>query len=139
MSSHLIYWPAIAQALIPLLVLLLNGKRKRDDVKSGRFDRQKAATDNEAWSMPVVLTSKSLANQSQMPVVFYVLCFVLAGLGAVDMVSLAVAWLFVVTRYVHAFVHVSSNYVPIRFRVFVLGVLILLGFFGLTVAALLRA
>ena len=48
----------LAQLLIPILVLMLNGKRKSDDVTSGEFDREKAAMDNEGWSSPVVLTSK---------------------------------------------------------------------------------
>lgn len=136
MAKHFIYWPVLAQLLIPILVLLLNGKRKSADVKSGQFDREKAAMDNEAWSIPVVLTSKNLANQFQLPVIFYVLCLILASLDAVTMVTLVVAWVFVVTRYVHAYVHVSTNYVPARLRAFLLGALSLFVLFGLTVAAL---
>ena len=138
MAKHLIYWPVLAQLLIPVLVLLLNGKRKSADVKSGQFDREKAAMDNEAWSKPVVLTSKNLANQFQLPVIFYVLCLILASIDAVAMVTLAVAWVFVATRYVHAYVHVSTNYVPFGMRVFLLGSLTLFVFFGLTIAALAR-
>ena len=73
MAKHLIYWPVLAQLLVPILILLLNGKRKSADVKSGQFDRERAAMDNEARSRPVVLTSKNLANQFQLPVIFYVL------------------------------------------------------------------
>lgn len=136
MARHLIYWPVLAQILIPILVLLLNGKRKKDDVRSGDFDRESAAMNNEAWSKPVILTSKNLANQFQLPVIFYVLCLVLASLDAVDKLTLAVAWLFVVTRYVHAYVHVSTNYVPHRLRAFLLGAIFLLLLLGLTVGAL---
>ena len=136
MAQHLIYWPVIAQLLIPILVLLLNGKRKSSDVKSGTFDREKAAMNNEAWSKPVVLTSKNLANQFQLPVIFYVLCLVLAGIDAVTMIILVVAWVFVATRYVHAYVHVTTNYVPARLRAFLLGALSLFVMFGLTVKEL---
>lgn len=136
MAKHLIYWPVLAQLLIPVLILLLNGKRKSADVKSGQFDREKAAMDNEAWSKPVVLTSKNLANQFQLPVIFYVLCLILASIDAVAMATLVVAWVFVATRYVHAYVHVSTNYVPVRMRVFLLGALALFVLFGLTIAAL---
>lgn len=136
MAKHLIYWPVMAQLLIPILVLLLNGKRKSADVKSGNFDREKAAMNNEAWSKPVVLTSKSLANQFQLPVIFYVLCLVLASIDAVTMTILVVAWIFVVTRYGHAYVHVSTNYVPVRMRAFLLGALFLFVLFALTVRAL---
>lgn len=138
MSSYLIYWPVLALVLIPLVVILLNGKRKSADVKSGEFDREKAAMDNEAWGKLTILTSKSLANQFQFPVVFYVLCLVLASLDAVSTAVLFVAWLFVIARYIHAYVHVTTNYVPIRFRAFIVSMLLLIVLFGLTVAALLR-
>ena len=138
MAKHLIYWPVMAQLLIPILVLLLNGKRKSADVKSGNFDREKAAMNNEAWSKPVVLTSKNLANQFQLPVIFYVLCLILASIDAVTVTVLVVAWIFVVTRYVHAYVHVSTNYVPVRMRVFLLGTLFLFVLFALTAWALAR-
>lgn len=139
MSNHLIYWPVLAQALIPLLVLLLNGKRKSVDVKTGEFDREKAAMDNEAWSKPTILTSKNIANQFQYPVIFYVLCILLANLGAVDAFVLAVAWLFVVARCVHAYVHVTTNYIPARVRSYIISILILFVLFGQTVAALISA
>jgi hypothetical protein len=138
MKSHLIYWPVLVQALIPLLVLMLNAKRKAGDVKSGEFDRHKAAMDNEAWSKPTVLTSKNLANQFQFPVIFYVLCIVLANIGAVSVAALSVAWLFVAARTVHACVHVTTNYVPMRLRAFVVSVVLLLVLFGMTAAALLK-
>ena len=138
MTKHLIYWPVLAQLLIPILVLLLNGKRKSADVKSGQFDREQAAMDNEAWSKPVVLTSKNLANQFQLPVIFYVLCLILASIDAVAMVTLTVAWVFVATRYAHAYVHVSTNYVPARLRAFLLGALTLFVLFGVTIVALAR-
>ena len=138
MAKQLIYWPVMAQLLIPILVLLLNGKRKSADVKSGNFDREKAAMNNEAWSKPVVLTSKNLANQFQLPVIFYVLCLILASIDAVTMTVLVVAWVFVVTRYIHAYVHVSTNYVPVRMRVFLLGTLFLFVLFALTAWALAR-
>ncbi len=139
MEKHLIYWPLLAQILIPILVLMLNGKRKSDAVKTGDFDREKAAMDNEAWNKPVILTSKNLANQFQLPVIFYVLCLVLANLDAVSKLALGVAWLFVASRYVHAYVHVSTNYVPNRLRAFLLGAVSLLVLFGLTVWALIDA
>jgi hypothetical protein len=115
---------------------MLNGKRKSDDVRSGEFDREMAAMDNEAWSRPVVLTSKNLANQFQLPVLFYVLCLILASIDAVAAVPLTVAWVFVVTRYIHAYVHVSTNYVPARMRAFLVGALSLIVLFVLTVKAL---
>ena len=136
MKSYLIFWPILAQMLIPIVVLLLNGKRKAGDVKAGTVDRQKAAMDNEAWSKPVILTSKNLANQFQFPTIFYVLCLILGSINAVTTFTLAIAWLFVFTRYVHAYAHVQNNIMKVRMPTFIVGVFFLLILFGTTVVSL---
>lgn len=138
MQQHLIYWPVLAQIAIPLAVLILNGRRKAADVAAGNHRPDESATDNTAWSLPVVLTSNNLANQSQLPVLFYVLCIVLAQIGAVSALTLSIAWLFVASRILHAYVHVSSNYVPLRKRAFIFGALTLLLLFILCAIALLQ-
>ena len=138
MQSHLIYWPVLAQILIPILVLLTNGARKKNDVKAGTVDLEKAAMDNEAWSRPVVLTSKNLANQFQVPVLFYVVCLILAMIDGVTNVSLFFAWAFVLSRYIHAYVHITNNYVPARLNAFIFGVFMLIALWVLAVMALAR-
>ncbi len=136
MQAHLIFWPVLAVALVPIVVLLLNGKRKAADRKAGNLDPN-AAVDNKAWSLPVILTSNSLANQFQLPVLFYVLSFVLFSIGAVTPFVMTLACVFALSRWVHAYVHVTSNYIPYRFRVFILGVITLFILFGVTFISLL--
>ena len=136
MPDHLIYWPLLAQIAIPIIVLLLNAKRKAADRAAGTVDAEKSAMDNTAWSKPVVLTSKNLANQTQLPVLFYVLCLVLVSLNAVNALILGLAWAFVASRYVHAYAHVNNNNVPVRFSAFLLGALVLLVLFIVTIVAL---
>ncbi|NNC98838.1 MAG: hypothetical protein HKN85_01520 [Gammaproteobacteria bacterium] len=139
MAKHLIYWPVLAQILIPMVVLALNGKRKAADRAAGTVNLTAAAMDNTAWSKPVVLTSHNLANQTQLPVLFYVICLVLAGIDAVNTLSLGLAWAFVLSRCVHAYAHVNDNIVAVRFRSFLFGALVLLLLFVITLAALARA
>jgi hypothetical protein len=43
-----------------------------------------------------------------------------------DLIFVVLAWLFVLARLAHAYIHTSSNYVPTRARVFFLGALILI-------------
>ena len=40
------------------------------------------------------------------------------GTGKFDSTQVALAWLFVLTRYVHAFIHIGFNFVPFRFAAF---------------------
>ncbi|MEO0369726.1 MAG: MAPEG family protein [Pseudomonadota bacterium] len=136
MKSTLIYWPMLVQMMIPLIVLALNGKRKAADRRSGSHDPAESAINNTAWTLPVVLTSNNLANQFQFPIVFYGLCLILAHIGGVTMVTLGLAWAYVVGRVFHAYVHVTSNHIPKRFGSFITTMLILLGFFIATVIQL---
>lgn len=136
MSQHLIYWPLLAQIAIPMMVLLLNGKRKADDRSAGNMDVKKSAMDNTAWSKPVVLTSNNLANQAQLPVLFYAICLVLAAISAVSTLTLCLAWAFVISRYIHAYAHVKNNYIPVRFRSFLFGAVVLMVLFGFTFVAM---
>ena len=126
MKNTLIYWPVLVQLLIPFWVLVLNGKRKAVDRRSGANDPKESAINNTAWSLPVVLTSNSLANQFQLPIVFYVVCVILASIDAVSVFALVCAWLFVAIRWFHAYVHVTSNHIPSRFGSFVISTLTLL-------------
>ena len=126
MDAKLILWPLLLQVLLTLTLFILLGKRKAVAFKEGKVDRQKAALDNSAWPDEVLKVSNSIQNQFQTPVLFYILSLALFVSGGVTTSVLVVAWLYAVSRLVHAYIHVGSNYVPARFRVFVLGCLSLI-------------
>jgi len=121
MTSQLIFWPVLTQIVLTLFVFILLGKRKAHAMKTGQVDRQKTALDNQAWPDDVIQVSNNIQNQFQTPVLFYALCLSFFCLDAVSTTVLVLAWFYVVTRLIHAFVHVGSNYIPVRFRVFILG------------------
>ena len=127
----LVYLAMLVQVAIPISVLLLNAKRKSDQTKTGEISEE-APIDNRAWSLPVLLTSNSLANQFQLPVLFYVLCLMLIQVGHVNQFVVGLCWWFVVTRWVHAYVHVTSNHIPHRLGAFLAGALSLLILFVYT-------
>jgi hypothetical protein len=63
----------------------------------------------------------------EQPTAFYACAVALAMLGAGDGVSLYLAWGYVVLRVIHSIVHSTSNNVPVRFSLFLLSTLLLLG------------
>lgn len=126
MNSHHIIWPVLAQVLLTLSMLIVLGARKAKAVKTGAVDRKQAALNNRAWPEDVVKVSNNIANQFEVPVLFYVLSLVLYSINAVDIVAIVLAWVFVLSRFAHAYVHIGSNYVPTRLRLFLLGCLVLI-------------
>ncbi len=133
-----IFWPVLLVLAIPVFILILNAKRKNSDRRAG-VARPEAAISNTAWSLPVVLTSNALANQFQLPVIFYVLSFILYSLDGVNALVLVLCWLFAISRWAHAIVHVSSNTIALRMIFFLLGVITLFTLFGVTLLALVNA
>jgi hypothetical protein len=126
MSSNLIIWPVLAQVILTWLIFIILGIRKAKDVKSGKVDRAKTALDNKAWSDEVIKVSNNIANQFQTPILFYVLAFVVFSLNIVTTTSMMLAWSYVVSRYLHAYVHIGSNYVPHRMNLFLFGCIALI-------------
>lgn len=126
MQAKLIFWPVLVQILLILLMYILLIYRKNKAVKSGQVNLKVTALDNKAWPTAVLKVSNNIDNQFEIPVVFFVLCLLFHGLNQVNATVLALAWGYVFTRYVHAYVHVGSNFVPLRMRIFALGCLILL-------------
>lgn len=126
MSSSHIFWPVLAQVFLTLIMFIVLGLRKAKAVKAGEVNRQQAALDNRVWPEDVVKVSNNIANQFEAPVLFYTLCLVIYSINAAGTAAIALAWLFVVSRYGHAYVHVGTNYVPMRLRLFLLGAVVLL-------------
>jgi hypothetical protein len=65
--------------------------------------------------------TRAYMNLLELPLLFYVACALMLVTGKFDGAQVALAWVFVLTRYVHAFIHIGFNYVPLRFTAFFAG------------------
>jgi len=73
-------------------------------------------------------------SQFELPVLFYVVLAFAVATELIDFVLTGLAWGFVGARLVHSFVHTGSNRIATRFKVFVAGLVFLVGmwtWFGL--------
>lgn len=127
MTNVSIFLPMLVQITLTLAMFILLGIRKSSALKSGEFDRTKTALDNSAWCSEVVKVSNNIANQFQTPVLFYILSIVFFLTNSVTTLVLALSWIYVITRIMHAFVHVTSNKISLRLSSFTVGVICLMG------------
>lgn len=118
---ELIFLPVLVQVLLTLLVFVALIRAKIRAMKAGTVDMARRALHEDAWPDEVLKVNNNIRNQFQLPVLFYVLALMLWALDAVGMPALAVACLFVLSRVVHAWIHLTSNYVPNRRRAFTAG------------------
>jgi len=120
----------LLQIALTLVMFILLAIRKSAAVKAGEVDRKKAALDNSAWCSEVVKVSNNIANQFQTPVLFYILSIFFFLTASVSTLVLVLSWIYVVTRIIHAIVHVTSNKIPARLGSFTIGVVCLIGLIG---------
>lgn len=78
------------------------------------------------WPPHTQQVSNNYNSQFQLPVLFYVLTILAIITRHADFVFVVMAWIFVLSRLVHAYVHATTNYVPHRFNAFALGAFVLL-------------
>ena len=67
-----------------------------------------------------------LKNQFELPIFFYLLVALLYASNNLQLLDVIFAWLFVASRYIHSYIRFSSNYLPHRAKIFVLGMMLLL-------------
>ncbi|KKO46949.1 hypothetical protein WG68_03160 [Arsukibacterium ikkense] len=117
---------AFAQVLLTSAVMIVMGRRRINAARNKEINASAFRTMNlTGANEQVIATSRNFDNQFQMPMLFifsvlFILQFALADIGFV-----ALAAAFVVLRVMHTVVHIGSNSVRLRFRVFLLGCLVL--------------
>lgn len=123
----------VQAALIPLFVevaltfgLLIWAAFLRGDAFRSGLDWRDVALGQSNWPPRATQVANAFGNQFELPVLFYVLTVLAIVLRKADFLFVVMAWLFVLTRLAHAFVHVTSNRVPLRGAIFGLGAVILL-------------
>lgn len=121
MNRNLIFAPVLVQVLLTLTVYVVLVSAKVRAMKAGLVDMARRALFDDAWPEGVIKVNNNIRNQFELPVLFYIVSFALWALDAVGIIVLAAAWLFAVSRIVHAYVHIVPNYVPHRRRVFTFG------------------
>ena len=117
-----ILWPVLAHvAWVFLLYAWLTYARgravKRGDVEYSSFEF------NREEPPAVARIRLNLANQFELPVLFYALVILLIALGQVTMFDVIAASIFVAGRVIHTLVQTLTDNVPLRGQVFVINFL----------------
>jgi hypothetical protein len=131
-TQHLLL-PAFVQVALTVYVLTRMGQGRVRAVRSGQVKRSEV--DNKsAYSETVQKFSNNYVSQFELPVLFYVVLLFALATGLADDVLVGLAWAFVVSRLVHSHVHTGTNRISTRFKVFVAGLVFVVGmwaWFGL--------
>jgi hypothetical protein len=88
--------------------------------------RVKRKDDLDALPVSVKQIADNFNHLHEQPTVFYALAIYTHLAGVADPLNVALAWTYVGLRVIHSLIQCTSNFVPVRFSVFVLSSLVLL-------------
>ena len=95
-------------------------------IRSGKVHPRDVALREPNWPPHVLQVANAAHNQLEIPVLFYVLTVLVIITRHADVLFVVMAWIFVLMRVVHAYVHVTTNRVPRRGAAFGLCLLVLI-------------
>ena len=118
-------WPMIAHVALVFCLYLLLSSRRMGAVKDGRA-RPEQFRENREEPAESLIVKNAIANQFELPVLFYAVSILLYLVDADNPVTVAGGWLFVALRYAHAYMHVTSNRLRYRRPLFIAGLLVVM-------------
>ena len=126
MSVQMILLPLFVQVLLTIALGMNMALKRRSAFASGETRWQDVALREQNWPKGAMAAANAFANQFEIPVLFYVLTILALITKQADLIFVVLAWIFVITRLLHAGVFVTSNHVPSRGAIFGVGVIVLI-------------
>jgi hypothetical protein len=126
MSVTEVLLPVFLHVLLVFILLFWMGKERRDALVSRDVQFKDVALDEPNWPKKATQLGNCLKNQFEFPMLFYAIVAIALPLRQADLIFVLLSWVFVVTRYVHAGIFVTSNNMKNRSLAFFAGVIVLL-------------
>jgi len=125
MTVPMILLPVFVLVLLTLFLALWMGYERNKVLYSKEVRIKDIALTKESWPERPKQISNAYHNQYELPVLFYVLVAFALITRKADLIFVALSWVFVISRLVHAFIHTTSNRVPRRFFAYLVGLVVL--------------
>ncbi|HEY4142142.1 MAG TPA: MAPEG family protein [Pseudolabrys sp.] len=126
MQIQFILAPLFVQVALTFALLFWMAFSRAGALKQRQTKLADIALGEPNWPGACQQISNCYNNQFQLPMLFYVLTILSIVTRHADFLFVIMAWLFVLTRIAHAYIHTGTNYVRHRFNAFAAGVFILL-------------
>ena len=119
-------YPAILMMLLALFLYIKNYLANKkavinSDVKFSYFKDYKGEV-----PYYVSISRQTLKNQFELPIYFYFLISIIIAFDSVFLLDIIIAWVFVISRYIHCYIRLSSNNIKYRSNSFAFGLLTLI-------------
>jgi len=117
-----VLYPMFAMVLLTFAVAAATLRIRIDAARSGKVESAYfKLMQGDDLPESLIKSSRHFNNLFEMPVLFYVVCTVYLALDVHSGFALFVAWLFVLFRCLHTWIHLGYNNVMHRFGAFMAG------------------
>ena len=118
--------PLFVEVILTFVLLFWMAFLRTTAIAGGSINTRDIALREPKWPTKAMQVANCFSNQFEIPVLFYVVTILALSTRQADLLFVCLSWLFVVLRYVHAFIHTTSNRVARRGFVYGLGVLVVM-------------
>jgi len=125
MSVQMVLLPVFVLVGLTFALLLWMAGARRQALVDGETKVRDVALGQPNWPTRATQIGNCFSNQFELPLLFYILIALAMPLRHADLFIVLMSWVFVVTRFVHAGIFVTSNDVKQRSLVWFAGVLVL--------------
>jgi len=125
MSLQMVLLPVFVLVGLTFALLLWMAGARREALVGGETKIRDIALGQQNWPLRATQIGNCFKNQFEMPVLFYILIAIALPIRHADLVIVMLSWVFVVTRFVHAGIFVTSNDLNRRSLAWFAGVLVL--------------
>jgi len=125
MSIQMVLLPVFVLVGLTFALLLWMASARTRALTGREVSLQDIALGQPNWPERPTQIGNCFSNQFELPLLFYVLIALAMPLRHADLVIVLLSWVFVVTRFAHAGIFVTSNNVQQRSLAWFAGVLVL--------------
>ena len=126
MSVQMVLLPVFVLVGLTFALLLGMASARTRALTSRETSPKDIALGQPNWPTRATQIGNCFKNQFELPLLFYALIALALPLRHADLVIVLLSWVFVITRFAHAGIFVTSNNVQQRSLVWFAGVLVLL-------------
>jgi hypothetical protein len=133
-QAQLLLLPAFVHVALVVYLLLRMGSGRVEAVKRRVVKLSEVDTNKLGYPEAVRNFANNYHNQYELPVLYYAVLAFAMNTGLVDSVMIVLSWGFVASRVLHSYVQTGKNVIRTRFKVFAVGLGLLLSmwsWFGL--------
>jgi hypothetical protein len=137
MSIQSILLPLFVEVVLTFVLGFWSASVRLAAVRRGDVRPRDVALREPNWPKRETQIANAYHNQLELPVLFYVLTVLAIITRHADFLFVVLAWLFVLLRLAHAYIHVTSNHMGQRFAAFAAGAVVLAVMWGIFILRIL--